>query len=185
MPVETAVFIVCAILAVGGAFGVILAKNPVHSALMLMATLFAIAVLFIAQDAHFLAAVQVIVYTGAIVILFLFVVMLLGVDRAESLKVEPIGGQRPLAVGAAVSTAVLAILVVVAAADESIKPEPGELAGIDAADTSTSLTNLGRVIFTDYVFAFEIIAVLLTIGVVGAVALTRRQNTSSQETNKQ
>ncbi len=66
-----------------------------HSALSLVATLFGIAVLFVAQGADFLAAVQVIVYAGAIVVLFLFVIMLLGVDKAEAVEVEPLGGQRP------------------------------------------------------------------------------------------
>ena len=69
---ETVVFIACAIICVVGALGVIIAKNPVHSALMLVATLFGVAVLFLAMDAQFLAAVQVIVYAGAIVVLFLF-----------------------------------------------------------------------------------------------------------------
>lgn len=181
---ETVVFIIAAILMVLSALGVILAKNPVHSVLMLMATLFAVAVLFVAQDAHFLAAVQIIVYAGAIVILFLFVVMLLGVDLAENLKIEPIGGQRPLAIGATVATAVLTILIIVVAADDSRKPSPGELAGLDNQETSTGVANLGRVIFVDYVWAFEIIAALLTIGVVGAVLLTRRQSSSKQKTGK-
>ncbi len=171
---ETAVFIVAAIITVLSAFGVILAKNPVHSVLMLMATLFAIAVLFVAQDAHFLAAVQIIVYAGAIVVLFLFVVMLLGVDLAENLRVEPIGGQRPLAIGATVATAVLTILLIIVAASDSSKPESGDLAGITQETGNTGVANLGRVIFTDYVWAFEIIAALLTIGVIGAVLLTRR-----------
>src|SRR3954466_15658242 len=95
---EFLVFVIAAAIVVGGAFGVVLARNPVHSALSLVATLFGIAVLFVAQDAHFLAAVQVIVYAGAIVVLFLFVIMLLGVDRAEDLDTEPLAGQRPAAV---------------------------------------------------------------------------------------
>ena len=80
-----------------GAVGVIVRSHPVHAALSLVLTLFGVAVLFVAQDAHFLAAVQVIVYGGAIVVLFLFVIMLLGVDRAESLRIDPVKVQRPLA----------------------------------------------------------------------------------------
>lgn len=171
---ETAVFIVAAVLTVLSALGVILARNPVHSVLMLMATLFAVAVLFVALDAHFLAAVQIIVYAGAIVILFLFVVMLLGVDVAENLRVEPIGGQRPLAIGATVSTAVLTILIIIVAASDSREPTPGKLVGLEEQETSTGVANLGKVIFNDYLWAFEIIAVLLTIGVIGAVLLTQR-----------
>ena len=95
---DEVVFLVSALIILVGAVGVVASRNPVHSALFLVQTLFGVAVLFVLQDAHFLAAVQVIVYAGAIVILFLFVIMLLGVDRAESLEVEPIAGQRPLAV---------------------------------------------------------------------------------------
>ena len=101
---EEITFIVGAAVILSGALGVVLSRNPVHSALFLIQTLMGVAILFVIQDAHFLAAVQVVVYAGAIVILFLFVIMLLGVDKAEDLEVDPIAGQRPLAVvvGAAV-----------------------------------------------------------------------------------
>ncbi|MEE9414226.1 MAG: NADH-quinone oxidoreductase subunit J, partial [Acidimicrobiales bacterium] len=92
--IEVIVFAACAVIVLVGAVGVVLAHNPVHSALFLIQTLFGIAVLFIALEAHFLAAVQIVVYAGAIVILFLFVIMLLGVDQVEDLGVEPIVGQR-------------------------------------------------------------------------------------------
>ena len=81
-----------------GSLGVVLARNPVHSALMLVMTLFGVAVLFVEENAQFLAAVQVIVYAGAIVVLFLFVIMLLGVDRKEVIGDEPLPGQRPVAI---------------------------------------------------------------------------------------
>ena len=84
---ELFVFVVAAAMVLGGAVGVVVRSHPVHAALSLVLTLFGIAVLFIAQEAHFLAAVQVIVYAGAIVVLFLFVIMLLGVDNAEDLQV--------------------------------------------------------------------------------------------------
>src|SRR5271154_2779340 len=87
-------FSVAAVIVVVGALGVVLAKNPVHSALMLVMTLFGIAVLFVEEDAQFLAAVQVIVYTGAIVVLFLFVIMLLGVDRRERIFADSFKGQK-------------------------------------------------------------------------------------------
>src|SRR5436853_5243312 len=88
------VFVAAAVATLVGAFGVVLSSHPVHSALMLVMTLFGIAVLFVAQQADFLAAVQVIVYAGAIVVLFLFVIMLLGIDRSENLGLEPLRGQR-------------------------------------------------------------------------------------------
>src|SRR5688572_29968326 len=96
---ELFVFLVAGAACIAGALGVVLNSNPVHAALSLVGTLFGIAVLFVAQEANFLAAVQVIVYAGAIVVLFLFVLMLLGVDQAEDLSIEPLGGaQRIVAV---------------------------------------------------------------------------------------
>ncbi|MGH9282630.1 MAG: NADH-quinone oxidoreductase subunit J family protein, partial [Acidimicrobiales bacterium] len=95
--VDAGVFAASAVIVLAGAIGVVIAANPVHAALSLVMTLFGVAVLFVAQEAHFLAAVQVIVYAGAIVVLFLFVIMLIGVDRPENVRAEPLRGQRPLA----------------------------------------------------------------------------------------
>src|SRR5262245_31620199 len=91
------VFFTGATLILAGAFGVVLLRNPVHCALMLVVTLFGVAVLFIDQSADFLAAVQIIVYAGAVVILFLFVIMFLGVDKREAVGREATRFQRPLA----------------------------------------------------------------------------------------
>lgn len=170
---DETVFIVSAVIILVGAIGVVASRNPVHSALFLVQTLFGVAVLFILQDAHFLAAVQVIVYAGAIVILFLFVIMLLGVDKAESLEVEPIAGQRPLAVVIGAALAGIIFSVVLVATDS--------VTGSRAVDVERMLDNgrsdvdrMGRVLFTEFAFAFEATAALLTIAVVGAVVLTRR-----------
>src|SRR5665647_2997275 len=92
--VDWGTFFVAAAIVLSGAIGVVVARNPVHSALMLVMTLFGIAVLFVLQRDDFLAAVQVIVYAGAIVVLFLFVIMFLGVDREENIAAEPLRGQR-------------------------------------------------------------------------------------------
>ena len=105
---ELFVFLVAGGACIVGALGVVLNSNPVHAALSLVGTLFGIAVLFVAQEAHFLAAVQVIVYAGAIVVLFLFVLMLLGVDRAEDLSIEPLGGAQRIA-AVLIGLAVLAL----------------------------------------------------------------------------
>src|ERR1700716_311052 len=102
-PIDGFVFVVASAIVLLGALGVVLARNPVHAALSLVLTLFGVAILFVAQQAHFLAVVQVIVYAGAIVVLFLFVIMLLGVDRAENLEAEPLVGQRPAAIGVGVA----------------------------------------------------------------------------------
>lgn len=171
MRVEMFTFLVTALICLGGSLGVVLFRNPVHSALSLIATLFGVAVLFIAQEAYFLAAIQVIVYAGAIVVLFLFVIMLLGVDKAESFRREPLLGQRPAAIiaGAAILGLTLTALLSSAA---RVTGERSVLAPLDPA--VPDINRLGRVLFTDYVFAFEITAVLLTIAVVGAVVLIRR-----------
>jgi NADH-quinone oxidoreductase subunit J len=168
---ELTVFIISAAIVLGGAVGVIASRNPVHSALFLVQTLFGVAVLFILLEAPFLAAIQVIVYAGAIVILFLFVLMLLGVDQAEDLSIDPVGGLRPLAVvvGAAILGSVLAVLL---AATDAIT---GARAANEAIDPAVSdVRQLGRSLFTDHVVAFELTAVLLTIAVVGAVVFARR-----------
>jgi len=169
--VDTIVFVLAAIVILTGAVGVILAKNPVHSALMLIMTLFGVAVVFVAQEAHFLAAVQVIVYAGAIVVLFLFVIMLLGVDQADSIETEPIGGQRPAAGVVALASVGLLVLLAVRAVQVSTgaRSTSGALDG-----EGTNLEKLARVLFTDYLFAFEATSALLVIAVVGAVVLARK-----------
>ncbi len=170
--VET-VFAVSAVLILVGAVGVVLFRNPVHAALSLVLTLIGVAALFVLNDAHFLAAVQVVVYAGAIVILFLFVIMLLGVDKAEKLRIEPIAGQRPLAVVIGAGLAAVLVTVVIIGADvlTGWRRQSGERA-LDGA--STDIERIGRVLFGEFAFAVEITAALLTVAVVGAVILTRR-----------
>lgn len=169
---ETFVFLVAAAICLCGALGVVLSKNPVHSALSLVATLFGVAVLFVAQEANFLAAVQVIVYAGAIVVLFLFVIMLLGVDRAEDLSVEPIIGQR--AAAAVVGVAVFALPVIALASTgwdaTGLRSNLGSISNSAVPDIEA----LGEIIFTRYVLAFEVTSILLVIAVVGAVMLAKR-----------
>src|SRR4029079_3623256 len=94
---EAFIFFVFGALTLAGAFGVVLARNPVHSALSLVVTLVSVAVLFLQQDAHLLAAGQVVVYAGAIVLLFLFVIMLWGVDQSDTLH-DPLKAQRAAAI---------------------------------------------------------------------------------------
>ena len=125
-----AVFVVAAVLMLAGAIGVVASRNPVHAALFLVQTLVGVALLFVLNDAHFLAAVQVVVYAGAIVILFLFVIMLLGVDKAEELRIEPIFGQRPLAavVGAALAAVLGTVILTGAGVLTGIRRSGGERA---------------------------------------------------------
>jgi NADH-quinone oxidoreductase subunit J len=169
--VDWAVFVVAGVATLAGAFGVIVASNPVHAALMLVMTLFGIAVLFVAQAAHFLAAVQVIVYAGAIVVLFLFVIMLLGVDRTENLGVEPLRGQR-FAAGLAGLLALAGVLLLA-----RNQWATGALSVAGPADgPGSNVEKLARSLFTRYILAFEVTSVLLVIAVVGAVVLARRSS---------
>ena len=171
---ELFVFICAAFMVLLGALGVILRSNPVHAALSLVLTLFGVAVLFVAQDAHFLAAVQVIVYAGAIVVLFLFVIMLLGVDKAEDIKTEPLTAQRPLALVLGVGVfAVLAAAIVTST--ESVVRRGEGLSVTEASDPDANIRQIARSILGDYVFAFEVVSILLLVAVVGTVLLTRRQ----------
>jgi NADH-quinone oxidoreductase subunit J len=174
------VFAASAAVILVGAIGVVTSRNPVHAALSLVMTLFGVAVLFIEQEADFLAAVQIIVYAGAIVVLFLFVIMFLGVDRAEDTSIEPLAGQRPLAVIASVITlgGVLAMVATshwVTGAKQVVGPIQGHVAGLNSPAGEPA--QLGKQLFTTYLFAFEATAALLVIAVVGAVVLARRPPT--------
>lgn len=168
---DVVTFVICAVVVLSGAVGVVTSRNAVHAALSLVMTLFGVAVLFIEQDAQFLAAVQVIVYAGAIVVLFLFVIMFLGVDRKEDVQFEPLRGQRPLAF---LMVAVSLVGVLALAATANWTTGAHHVAGSTTAGGHTNTYLLGKSIFTTYLWAFEITAALLVIAVVGAVVLARR-----------
>ena len=172
--VELLVFLVAGAICLGGALGVVLNRNPVHAALSLVATLFGIAVLFVAQEANFLAAVQIIVYAGAIVVLFLFVLMLLGVDQAEDLSIEPLSGQRIAAVVLGVGVLGLSLLALASTGGEVTGARPLESAANRVTEGIADIDQLGESLFTDYLFAFEITSILLVIAIVGAVVLSRK-----------
>jgi len=165
-----AVYAVGAALVIGGAAGVVLGRNPVHCALALVTTIFGIALLFLNQGADFLAAVQIIVYAGAIVILFLFVIMLLGVDRKEAREPEKFRALTPVAI--VVGVVALAELLVLARVHywaTGTKEVSGSLSG-----PGTNVQKLGQSIFTGYLLPFEMTSALLVIAVVAAVVLVRR-----------
>ena len=177
---ELVVFVLAAAMILVGAIGVIVRRNPVHAALSLVLTLFGIAVLFVAQEAHFLAAVQVIVYAGAIVVLFLFVIMLLGVDRTEDITIEPFRVQRPLA--AIVGLGVIGLVVAsVSASRDAIGQGSGLEIPTVTGDGDSNIRQIARNLFSDHVFAFEFTSVLLTVAVVGAVMLTRKVKSGKGE----
>jgi len=167
---EWVVFAIAALAAIVAAIGVVTQRNPVHAALSLVGTLFSVAVLFVLQEAHFLAAVQIIVYAGAIVVLFLFVIMLLGVDEYEELD-EPLPYQRWIA--GAVGVGALALVGVLLG--RGIDTDVAHQARGALGTPGDNVHNIGVSMFSDYLWAFEITSVLLVIAVVGAVVLVRRR----------
>jgi NADH-quinone oxidoreductase subunit J len=155
------------IIAVGG-LGLLTAKYPVHAALFLVMTLFGVAVLFIEEGAEFLAAVQVVVYAGAVVVLFLFVIMLLGVDREEITSFA--GDTVRVALAGIGVVLILAELFIVATGAWTT----GAHSSAGALSAGSNIGVLARSVFTTYLLPFELTAALLVIAVVGAVILSRR-----------
>lgn len=168
---EAVVFWILAPIALAGALGVIFARNAVHSALMLVLTMSCLAVFYIVQSAPFLGFAQIIVYTGAVMMLFLFVLMLVGRDSSDSV-VEVLRGQRTA--GMVLGVALAALLVGgLARAFDSVEPV-GLAAG--GAGSGSNVTGLGDLIFTDYVFAFELTAALLMTAALGALVFALAQS---------
>ncbi len=181
--VDVIVFAVSALIILGGALGVILNTHPVRAALSLIATFFGVAVLFVQQQAHFLAVVQVVVYAGAIVVLFLFVIMLLGVDQTEDLSEEPLAGQRATALmlgGMLLALLLGGLFLSGPGLDEggalALTGQSSQTAPVSQLSESESdIDLLADDLFTRNVLAFEATALLLTIATVGAVVLVRNR----------
>ena len=167
---EAIVFWVCAVLSVTGALGLILSRRTVHSAMWLALTMISLAVLYIANAAPFLGMVQIIVYTGAVMMLFLFVLMVVGVDSSDSL-VETLRGQRVAAILLAVGFGVL----LTAGLGSALSGIP--MVGLDAANAEYggNVEGIARLLFSDYIIAFEIVAALLITAALGALVLTHRE----------
>lgn len=179
---EVFVFFISTLIVLGGALGVILFRNPVHAALSLIASFFGVAVMFISQGAHFLALVQVVVYGGAIVVLFLFVIMLLGVDREEDISEEPFEGQRvsALASGVLIFAMLMAgIFLSGRTGDDAGDYGPAAISGsqgqVVPLTDEQDVVQLGHDLFTRNILAFEATGLLLTIATVGAVVLVRNR----------
>ncbi|MFG3034210.1 NADH-quinone oxidoreductase subunit J [Streptomyces sp. NPDC048253] len=170
-------FWVLGTVAVIGALCTVFMKKAVHSALCLAGTMIVLAVFYLANGAYFLGIVQIVVYTGAIMMLFLFVVMLVGVTAADSLK-ETIKGQRWLAL---VSGLGFGILLIAGIGNASLT----EFNGLAEADANGNVEGLAALIFTKYVFAFEITGALLITATVGAMVLTHRERTERAKTQRE
>jgi NADH-quinone oxidoreductase subunit J len=155
------------------ALGILVVRKAVHAALLLAVVMIGLAVLYLVQDAPFLFAVQIIVYTGAILMLFLFVVMLVGVDASDSL-VETIRGQRLMAV---VLGLLFGATVVFAVAQVSV----GLITGLDAANDQGNVMGLAQLVFTRYVFAFEVTSALLITAAMGAMVLAHPERLTPRQ----
>jgi NADH-quinone oxidoreductase subunit J len=169
--VTAVLFFAFSAIVLGSAFGVVLARNPVHSALYLVLSLVAIAGFFLLQDADLVAIVQIIVYASAIVVLFLFVIMLLGVDKHESFE-EPRRFQRPVAIGLGL---LLVFEVLMLAGNHWVTGEHSTRGAL-SDPAGGNVHNLATKLFTDFLWPFEITAALLVIAVVGSVVLARRSS---------
>ncbi|MFJ3825158.1 NADH-quinone oxidoreductase subunit J [Streptomyces nodosus] len=170
-------FWVLGTVAVIGALCTVFMKKAVHSALSLAGTMIVLAVFYLANGAYFLGIVQIVVYTGAIMMLFLFVVMLVGVTAADSLK-ETIKGQRWLALLCGLG---FGILLFSGVAHASLK----DFNGLGRANANGNVEGLAALIFTKYVFAFEITGALLITAAVGAMVLTHRERTERARTQRE
>lgn len=174
---EAVTFWMLGALALIGALGVVLAVNAVYSAMFLAMTMIILAVFYMIQDALFLGVVQVVVYTGAVMMLFLFVLMLIGVDSAESLK-ETLRGQRIAAVATGIGFGVLLIGAIGNVAT-------GSFSGLTAANANGNVEGLAALIFSRYLWAFELTSALLITAAVGAMVLAHRERFERRKTQRE
>ena len=175
------VFYAFSTLMVVSALGVVSARNPVHSALFLVLTFFATSAIWLLLEAEFLAITLVLVYVGAVMVLFLFVVMMLDINIAQMRA----GFMRYTPFGVAIAMLLIAQMVMVVG-PENFGLDAFEVPAKHAADYSNT-KELGRILYTDYVYAFELASVILLVAIVAAISLTmrRRPNTRYQKPGKQ
>jgi NADH-quinone oxidoreductase subunit J len=170
VPLDNVVFWVFAPISVASAIAMLLMRNAVHAALFLIVNFFCLAVFYLILDAPFLFAVQIIVYAGAIMVLFLFVIMLLGIDRGDELR-ERLVAQRPLAIALAVGFVIEIALAVRAGIGLATKAPPG----FDAVNEPGNTQALAKLLFRDYFFPFEATSILLIVAAIAAMVLAQRK----------
>jgi NADH-quinone oxidoreductase subunit J len=170
VPLDNVVFWVFAPISVASAIAMLLMRNAVHAALFLIVNFFCLAVFFLILDAPFLFAVQIIVYAGAIMVLFLFVIMLLGVDRGDDLR-ERLVAQRPLAIALGIAF-VVEIAVAVRAGIGFATRAP---AGFDAVNEPGNAQAVAKVLFRDYFLPFEVTSILLIVAAIAAMVIGQRK----------
>jgi len=175
---EAVMFWFLAPLAVLAALGMLLVKKAVHSALLLAWVMITLAIFYIAQDALFLGIVQIVVYTGAVMMLFLFILMLVGVDASDSLK-ETIPGLRPIAITAAIGFGgLLTSLIGRATLGHSAF-------GLEKANAAGNVQSLAQLLFSDYVWPFEVVSALLITAALGAMVLAHHQRAVERPTQRE
>jgi NADH-quinone oxidoreductase subunit J len=175
---ETALFWFLAPLSVLAAIGMLLVKKAVHSALLLAWVMITLAIFYIAQDALFLGIVQVVVYTGAVMMLFLFILMLVGVDSSDSLT-ETITGLRPIAITAALGFGGLLVSLL---GHATLGRQP---IGLEIANASGNVQGLAQLLFSQYVWPFEVVSALLITAALGAMVLAHHQRTNPRPTQRE
>ena len=175
---ETIMFWVLAPLSVFAALGMLLVKKAVHSALLLAWVMITLAIFYIAQDALFLGIVQIVVYTGAVMMLFLFILMLVGVDASDSLT-ETISGLRPIAITAAVGFGGLFVSLIGRASLGR------DAVGLTAANANGNVEGLAQQLFSTYVFPFEVVSALLITAALGAMVLAHHQRSVARPTQRE
>ena len=175
MSVDLILFLVLALVAVAAAIGMLFSQNAVYSALFLVINFATVAVFYLLLGAPFIAMAQITVYAGAIMVLFLFVIMLLGAERLAPGVVLPY--QRPMAIGLAavlVVETVYLLLVKNPLVKDIIPPT-------EATNTVGELQNLGLTLFNQYLLPFEITSILLLVAMVGAIVMTKQEKKGEQE----
>jgi len=175
---ETIMFWVLAPVCVIAALGMLLVKKAVHSALLLAWVMITLAIFYIAQDALFLGIVQIVVYTGAVMMLFLFILMLVGVDASDSLT-ETISGLRPIAITAAVGFGGLFVSLIGRA------KLGRDAVGLTAANTNGNVESLAQQLFSTYVWPFEVVSALLITAALGAMVLAHHQRSVARPTQRE
>jgi NADH-quinone oxidoreductase subunit J len=175
---ETIMFWVLAPLSVIAALGMLLVKKAVHSALLLAWVMITLAIFYIAQDALFLGIVQIVVYTGAVMMLFLFILMLVGVDASDSLT-ETISGLRPIAITAAVGFGGLFVSLI------SRATLGRDAVGLKEANANGNVEALAQQLFSTYVFPFEVVSALLITAALGAMVLAHHQRSVARPTQRE
>jgi NADH-quinone oxidoreductase subunit J len=175
---ETIMFWVLAPLSVIAALGMLLVKKAVHSALLLAWVMITLAIFYIAQDALFLGIVQIVVYTGAVMMLFLFILMLVGVDASDSLT-ETISGLRPIAITAAVGFGGLFVSLI------SRATLGRDAVGLKEANANGNVEGLAQQLFSTYVFPFEVVSALLITAALGAMVLAHHQRSVARPTQRE